>query len=489
MDSTCLLRQPQNKFKLQIITESEIKPSQISCNEINQSELNKPEPNEGDFQNTNDLFEGDLINIGENPTTLSWKFIPLFKEGSSGEIRVWQIGFQTTSSQSSQNNNLKIVHGTLITSKGNNGKLITNYHPIEINQSGRNLQQQALLEARRRYLDQMKNGYCPRGEELPAELNGIEPMLAKSLKLNSDSTKCKSNETKLLSNEYPVSVMPKFDGIRALVKIINEDIFMKSRNNHQHEAPLEHIKAELKLFFSYLPPNCELDGELYSMDLSFNELSGIIRTKKGKHKKHDKVKFYIFDIIEAKNLPWETRYSLLVNAYQKYLEDGNSSYNFQIIQTYTVNNEKELMTYHDNFVKNGYEGIIIRRYACTQVKCCRGKDVDLMCKNCQKVYKLSIYRSNRTKAMLKYKLFTDEEVIITGFEAGVGTEEGAIIYKVKDLRGNVFTIRPRGSMEERRQLYIRGNELIGKPLTIRYQELSEFGVPRFPVAIAIRDYE
>jgi DNA ligase-1 len=35
----------------------------------------------------------------------------------------------------------------------------------------------------------------------------------------------------------------------------------------------------------------------------------------------------------------------------------------------------------------------------------------------------------------------------------------------------------------------RAAELIGKRLTVRYQELTDGGVPRFPVGVAVRDYE
>ena len=34
-----------------------------------------------------------------------------------------------------------------------------------------------------------------------------------------------------------------------------------------------------------------------------------------------------------------------------------------------------------------------------------------------------------------------------------------------------------------------GAEYVGKKLTVRYQELTDDGIPRFPVGIAIRDYE
>lgn len=436
---------------------------------------------------TNELFDGDLLNISDNPNTESWKYIPLFKDGSIGEIRVWQIGFDAEGEQ------LKTVHGTLITSKGENGKLITALHPIVTNKSGRSLQEQALLEARKRYLDQYSKGYLPRGSELPAELNGTEPMLAKTLKLSSDKTSCKSNEVKF--DKYPCNVQPKLDGIRCLSRYLPDGtIQTRSRNNKTHEAPLTHIKEELKTFMKYLGPNVELDGELYSMDLTFDELSGVIRTKKTKHPKHDLVNYYIFDIIEPKLLCCEKRYELLVNSYNKFLEDGNKCSYVKIIQSYTAESEEQMLEYHNTFVSQGFEGIIIRRYGIIEVSdCCskkfEGGKLDQLCKKCDKAHKLTIYRSKRTNALMKYKQFQDEEATIVGFEVGIGTEEGAILYQVKDPRGNVFTVRPRGTVEERRALYQKRKKLMGLPLTIRYQELSKDGVPRFPVGIAIRNYE
>lgn len=438
---------------------------------------------EEDYIDTNQLFEGDLINIGQKPNTESWKYIPLFKDGSLGEIRVWQIGFDTNSES------LKIIHGSLITSKGENGKLITANHPISINKSGRTLAEQALLEARKRYLDQYSKGYLPKGDELPAELNGKEPMLAKTLKLSTDQSKCKSNEIRF--DKYPCNVMPKLDGVRCLARqMADGSVNTRSRNNKTHEAPLTHIKEELSLFLKYLGPNVELDGELYSMKIGFDELSGIIRTKKRKHSKHDLITYYIFDIIEPKQLPWEKRYRFLVEAFEKYLEDGNPCKHFTIIQSYNASSEKEMLEYHNRFVSEGYEGIIIRRYAAIEVsKCCFGKPESQFCKKCDKGYKLTIYRSKRTNALIKFKLFMDEEVKVIGFEEGIGTEEGAIIYKVLDERGNQFTVRPRGTIKERIQLYEKRESLLGLPLTIRYQELSEKGVPRFPVGVAFRNYE
>jgi ATP-dependent DNA ligase len=97
---------------------------------------------------------------------------------------------------------------------------------------------------------------------------------------------------------------------------------------------------------------------------------------------------------------------------------------------------------------------------------------------------------NRSNDCQKYKHFEDEEYEICGFKSGRGTDENAIVFKCKTTKGGEFDCRMRGSIEHRRELYMVGSTLIGKQLTVRYQEKDiESDVPRFPVGICIRDYE
>jgi DNA ligase-1 len=50
-------------------------------------------------------------------------------------------------------------------------------------------------------------------------------------------------------------------------------------------------------------------------------------------------------------------------------------------------------------------------------------------------------------------------------------------------------VRPRGTREDRAHFFQQGTRYIGKMLTVKFQGYSEYGIPRFPVGIAIRDYE
>jgi hypothetical protein len=433
--------------------------SDIAGSQINDTYI--PE----DIIDTNTLFKGQLLRIDETPGEPDWKLVPLFSDRYQGDIRVWQIGFDHTNSQ------LKTIHGVLINTKGESGEnLQSSYHHIETNKSGRSLQQQALLEARRRYINKYKEGYLPAGEDLPAELNGAKPMLAKKYRHPSEDSKpLESNETRI--KNFPVSVMRKIDGIRALTRLQGDKITMRSRLNNLYPH-LNHIKTELEGFLRYLPPYCELDGELYSLEMNFQELTSTVKRVNALHPRHNEIEYWIFDIIDPQRMIWEDRYAMLVNAYIKYLEDGNSAKSFKILQAYNANTHDEIDKYHNQFVSEGYEGIIIRRYGCVE-----------------KDRKLSEYRPNRTNNLIKYKFFQDEEVVIIAYESCIGTEEGAIKFIVRDIRGNEFPVRPRGSIEKRREWLKNGKEFIGKELTIRFQELSTNGVPRFPVAIGFRDYE
>lgn len=125
---------------------------------------------------------------------------------------------------------------------------------------------------------------------------------------------------------------------------------------------------------------------------------------------------------------------------------------------------------------------------------------------------LSPYKQGRqtlkSQALMKLKKFFDDEAIIIGYEEKMTNENE----KVKDERGyskrsshqenmvpagvlgalvvkwrNVeFKIGSGYTELQRKQLWDIQDTLIGKPVTFKYQELSKYGVPRFPVFKALR---
>lgn len=369
---------------------------------------NLEETNLKETLDINSLFTGNIFRIDQIPIGSNWKYPPLFSEDIQG-IKQWQI---------------LCCEGAL--------KVVTIVNDItKIDDFKGN--------PRKEYIQKCKEGYFPPGNELSLGMNGC--MLAKTYAFSKD--KLSSNEARI--NKFPVSIMRKIDGIRAMTKIRDNKVEMVSRQGNLF-VHLDHIKKEMIEFMRYLPPYCQLDGELYSLDLSFSELTSVVKTVKTKHSKHDTVEYWIFDILDPLNMSWEERYTMLVNAYSRYLEDNNLSNNFKIMQSYTVLNHEDILKYHDEFVKEGYEGIIIRRYSKV--------DGDL-----------SKYKSGRVNNLLKYKSYKDEELEIISIENGITVKKGLLTFKI-ELRSDQKIMK----------------KDIGKKLTVRY---GSNGV----VGIALRDYE
>ena len=83
----------------------------------------------------------------------------------------------------------------------------------------------------------------------------------------------------------------------------------------------------------------------------------------------------------------------------------------------------------------------------------------------------------------------DEEFNIIGGKDGTGRETGMVIFKCLSKNGLEFDVRPMGSQEYRTKMYDNLQSYIGKQLTVRFQGLTDDGRPRFPVGVAVRDYE
>ena len=99
-----------------------------------------------------------------------------------------------------------------------------------------------------------------------------------------------------------------------------------------------------------------------------------------------------------------------------------------------------------------------------------------------------LYRCNfRSHDLQKYKEFMESEYEIVGAKEGDGRDKGTVIWVCKNEEGKEFSVRPRGTIEMRKEWFENSQEYIGGMLTVIYQELSEMGIPRFPVGKSVRD--
>jgi hypothetical protein len=366
------------------------------------------------------------IRVDQLPKENNWKYVTMYKDSLDEDMLYYDIQYNGSDF-------LEISYNT------ENGE--TKTENIKIKES-------AIKDGRKLYKLKYKDGYRP-----PATTDNL---------LISNGT-MKGSEYKIKSiKKWPVYTQVKLHGIGMLCQdTYSNKLLMRSRLNNDFKH-LFHIERELKEFFEYLPKNAILDGELYNHNMPFSTIVSIIKTVNVIHPRMNEIIYWIFDInyYDEKGTTLEQRYELLVNAYNRYVEDRSYPKTFSIVPTNIATNHETIVMQHDGYVNMGYEGLMVKHIS-------NNSAYD------SKEYKKSLYIPGRRTNILKYKNFCDEEAIIVSIENGK--------LRVKDIRNQVFILETREYIEV-------NNNLIGKNITFRYQELVN-NIPKGPIAIAIRDYE
>ena len=254
------------------------------------------------------------------------------------------------------------------------------------------------------------------------------------------------------SIKFPCYTQRKYDGTRC-VAISGKGLFSRNKKRYPH---LDHIVAEI----NKLPSTIILDGELYSDTLTFQEIVGIVKRetlKEGDEKKQLQIKLHVYDIINK--APYEERYANLQILFNKY-----KFQHLVLVKSDICESEEAMKELHAGYVAEGFEGLMLRN-------------------------KTGLYKNSRAVDLQKFKEFFDGEFKIVAYKEGEGLEAGCVIWVCEAENGLQFACRPRGTREARVELYSDGDKYVGKKLTVRYQEMTDSNVPRFPVGIAIRDYE
>ena len=251
---------------------------------------------------------------------------------------------------------------------------------------------------------------------------------------------------------YPCFVQPKLDGTRC-IGIPGKGLFSRMRKSFPH---MEHIVAEL----NQLPADVILDGELYTNELTFQQIVGLVKKetlREGNAENQEKIKYHVYDMVSPGT--FEERYAALVK-----LIRGRRFRHIVLVPTERCASEERMKAKHNEYVADGFEGIMLRNPA-------------------------GLYKHSRSMDLLKYKEFIDEEFTVVGFTEGDGQDKGCVVWICETEEKKRFQCRPRGTKEERKEMFQNGDAYVGKKLTVRFQEWSDAHIPRFPVGIAFRDYE
>ena len=360
----------------------------------------------------------------------------LYIKDKHGSLREWTVKVDTSGQ-----------YPTIVKSYGVRGGKIT-VTQKEVT-SGKNIgranettpYEQALSEAKYLWKKQVDSGYSEKVSD--TDRPPILPMLANKWEDYSHHI------------QIPFYVQPKLDGVRMTVGKIDGKIVMKSRTGKDVNH-LDHIRNEVK---DLLEEGQFLDGENFSDELSFEEITGHCRTtleSSASSKRLDKIHFHVFDTFHLDRMdePFSVRHKRIKKINGTYVHAVST----QIVQS--------IEPFYKKFIDAGYEGIMVR--------------------DPSGLYELG----KRSTKLLKYKEFETREYTIVGANRAEGKDKDTVVWVCElHKNGPRFNVRPKGTLQERKRMYLNSAEYIGKQLTVQFQNLSNGGIPRFPVGLAIRDYE
>ena len=356
------------------------------------------------------------------------KLPTLYKRTRTGAIQQWEI---------------EVRGATIVTRHGQvGGAMQETSDTIKAAKSADTAEGQARAEAESKHLQKRKKGYVDSlaaaqagavGKEVEG---GILPMLAYPY------------EKAVAELRFPCYLQPKLDGHRCIAEAGG---LLWSRTRKAVRS-VPHIAEAVKSLG--LP---WLDGELYNHDLraDFEKLTSVLR-KQEPQPGHEIAQLHVYDI------PGPGTFAQRWAALER-LKPKLVGLPIRVVETVLVNDEGEMWEAFNRFLAQGYEGAIARNAHGTY-------------ENCRSVH------------LLKLKKFQDAEFKIVGMEEGRGKLQGHCGSFVCELpNGATFNAKMVGPLGNLKRAWENKGAWIGKQLTVKFQDYTSAGVPRFPVAMRLRE--
>lgn len=398
----------------------------------------------------------------------------LLGKASTGKFRWWQIEWDENTYKEGIGYELIRTYGQV------HGKITTAPSIYVLHgKAKRTTKEQALLQFNSEVKKQLDKGYkeVPKhpNEYSESELQEIygdvkvregatvKPMLAKQEK--------DIKNRKIFDNKWYIS--RKVNGVRCLIYFDGKNIRTASRGATNYDIAIIHIIQHpiLEEFFKN-HPDAILDGEVFKKDWSLNKISGICRSQKTVNDGKD-LQFYWYDIVDLEQsfserwkIMQEWSKELQLSDFDPYKYFSDSDLHIQFLPQELISGFENMKKLHDEWVKEGWEGAVIR--------------------NPDSVYK----PGSRGNDWIKIKVYQDAEYPIVGLSEGLRDEDMCFILETPN--GQRFNCKPIGDREQKQWYRDHIDELVGKNLTIKYFEMSGVEgseIPQQPIGICVRDYE
>ena len=309
--------------------------------------------------------------------------------------------------------------------------------------------EQALAEAQAKWQKKIDKGYTTDINDIDNSMKYFEPMLAHKLVDYKDKI------------TYPVLVSPKIDGARS----VKNKKGLWTRNGKPYVS-VPHIEKILKPVID-VHPDWKIDGELFTFDVPFEGVMSLI--KKSKPTAEDLVEsekfiqYYIFDgVTDDVDKGFLDRFNEIKSEIKKLV---GKDFHIVFVENEVANSFEEIEALHNRYIEEGYEGAMVR-------------------------IGNSPYENKRSKNLLKYKHFEDDEFEILDILEGKGNRANmAGKLNVRLRSGKECECGIKGGETYYKQLWINRKKIIGKKATVRYQGFTDEGKLRFGVAVNIEPFD
>ena len=367
-------------------------------------------------------------------------------------------------------------------------------------------QEQAKIEAENKWVKQLEKDYFPRSQKGIQMMERVNAAKAEGTNLNASAAIRKRKEKKKKVSldetcalpEVEIEIKPmkaatwevdqylkplpkvlkyfdfdegvyvqtKLDGVRVVARRQEDGIVMTTNNKNQFPWFCS-LREEIDRFIGDRDVLDGLDGELYTHKLidedgnelydnpKFLKIQGITSpNRSAPHPLEDQICFYAFDLVDLSGrYTQDERMEMLDELFDTCESD-------KIVKTETeiIYDVKDIGKLHDKWALQNYEGVIVR-----------SKDLK--------------YTDKRSLMMRKFKYFEDREYPIIGIKKDKGVADTAFSWELVDPETDErFTAKPAAPEKDRLFWYQNWRDYVGRELTVKFQEYTERGVPRFGVA-------
>ncbi len=281
-------------------------------------------------------------------------------------------------------------------------------------------------------------------------------------------------------NEYLTSV--KLDGIRF---ICNNGIVKSARGKELGNKHFNEVFTRL-IEWSVANPHYYLEGELYHPDLTFQEITSIVRSHDGEL---DKLQLHLFDMFNVTNphLVFEGRYNIM----HSHVMEGEWDDNVVAVEQLILPDQDSFLeTFKKITEEDGGEGLMLKHLA-------------------------SLYKFGRATVkqgtFFKVKKFNTADVKIVGFIEGEQLKDDAEVrsgywdaktershkkadYKksgtlgavIVQMGGMEFKVGSGFTHDQRDNIWRNQPEYLNRVIEIRYMDCGRKNLPRIPTFVRFR---